>query len=152
MERLDPKKGDPLIDRGRRTTIDGFSDDHGTKLYNGNWVYISEFEKGADGVWRRPEPHGLTGLVDLERPVDESGQSDLEEAALLLYGESDRLMRNPGTAALLSDVFKSLSRVGRMNLDLLNRVGGPETVRLARHIIRQAGLTDQGTSDRAGEV
>jgi hypothetical protein len=152
MDRPEPTKGDPLIDRGRRTTIDGFSDDHGTKLYSGNWVCISEFEKGDDGVWRRPEPHGLTGLVDLERPVGESGQSDLEKAALLLCGESDRLMRDPGTAALLSDVFKSLSRVGRMNLDLLNRVGGPETVRLARHIIRQAGLTNQGASEGAGEA
>lgn len=138
MERPEPKKGDSLINRGRRTTIERFSDDHGTGLYDGTWVCISEFEKGKDGIWRRPEPHGLTGLVDLERPVGESGPDDLTKAASLVRRSPMQFARSYETAELLAAVFDSWARMGRMNLDFLNRVGGPETVRLARHIIQQA--------------
>jgi hypothetical protein len=141
MERPEPKKGDPLIDRGYHTTIYRFDDDLGTGLYNGGWVCISEFEKGEDGVWRRPEPHGLTGLVDLERPVGESALDDLAEAALLVRRNPTRFTQFYGTAELLAAVFDSWARMGRQELSFLNRVGGAETVRLARHIIKTAGQT-----------
>lgn len=138
MERPEPKKGDPLIDRGYRTTIYRLDEDHGTGLYSGTWVDISEFEKGGDGVWRRPEPHGLTGLVDLERPVGKSAPDDLTEAALLIRQHPTRFTQFYGTAELLASVFDSWARMGRQELSFLNRVGGAETVRLARHIIKTA--------------
>lgn len=102
---------------------------------------ISEFEKGENGVWRRPEPHRFTDLVDLEKPVGESAPDDLAEAALLVRKYPTRFTQFYGTAELLAFVFDSWARMGRVELDLLNRVGGAETVRLARHIIYQAGST-----------
>lgn len=140
MERAEPKVGDKLKDCGRLTEIAGFDEDNGTRLKSGAWVCISEFERGNDGVWRRPEPHGLTGLVDLERPVSESGLNDLAEAALLVRQNPTRFTQFYGTGELLAAVFDGWLRMGRWNLDFLNRVGGPETVRLARHIIK-AGQT-----------
>lgn len=139
MERPEPARGDRLIDRGYRTTIDGFSEDSGTRLRNGTFVCISEFDKGEDGVWRRPEPHGLTGLVDLERPVRESGLADLEQAAGLIRQGPTHLGQSPATAELLAATFDAWIRMGRQDVDFLNRVGGPETVRLARHIIQTYG-------------
>jgi len=41
----------------------------------------------------------------------------------------------PDTARALAAVFRSWARMGEMDPDLLNRVGGPETVELARAIL-----------------
>lgn len=131
MNRPEPKRGDPLIDRGRRTTIERLTEDDGTQLRNGSWVCMSEFEKSLDGVWVRPEQPD-SRLPELEMPVSESGPDDLAEAA--------RLVRQDPTPTneLLASVFDKWARMGRVHTDLLNRVGGPETVRLARHLINQA--------------
>lgn len=57
MEFVEPKRGDRIEDNGRITTIDSFHDDHGTKLYSGRWVCISDYTKGKDNVWRKePKP------------------------------------------------------------------------------------------------
>ncbi len=57
MEYVEPKRGDRIFYSGRITTIEGFDEDHGTFLRNGQWVSIHEFEKNADGVWaRKPAP------------------------------------------------------------------------------------------------
>jgi hypothetical protein len=53
MEFVEPRQGDRIFYSGRITTIDSFSDDHGTFLRNGQWVDISDFEKNADGVWMK---------------------------------------------------------------------------------------------------
>lgn len=53
MEFTEPKQGDRIFHSGRITTIDSFSDDHGTFLRNGQWVDISDFEKNGDGVWQK---------------------------------------------------------------------------------------------------
>lgn len=63
--------------------------------------------------------------------VSDSGPEDLEKAAALLRGRSDR------TSELLADVFEQWAWIGDLNLDMLNRTGGPETVRLARHLIEE---------------
>lgn len=53
MEFIEPKRGDRIFHGGRMTTIDSFSDDHGTFLGLGQWVCISDFTKDEDGVWRQ---------------------------------------------------------------------------------------------------
>lgn len=58
MNIIEPRRGDRIEDNGRITTIDGFSDDDGTKLYSGQYVCISDYTKDKDGVWRRePKPY-----------------------------------------------------------------------------------------------
>lgn len=62
MEFVEPKRGDRVAYSGRITTIDSFSDDHGTFLRNGQWVDISDFEKNEDGVWvkkAQPRTYGI---------------------------------------------------------------------------------------------
>jgi len=138
MERPEPKIGDPLINNGYRSNIERFHEDGGTWLRNGFSVCISEFEKGGDGVWRRPEPHGITGLVDLERPATESGLEALKEAAAQLRSNPARFGMSAGTAELTASIFDVQVRMGSLDLDLLNRTGGPEIVRLARHLLKEA--------------
>lgn len=53
MEIVEPKQGDRIFYGGRITTIDSFSEDHGTFLHSGQWVSIDQFEKNADGVWMK---------------------------------------------------------------------------------------------------
>lgn len=40
----------------------------------------------------------------------------------------------PNVGALLADVFMAWARIGELDPDLLNRVGGPETLAVARAI------------------
>lgn len=47
----EPKRGDRIFHSGRITEIDGFSEDDGAILRNGQSVCISNFEKNEDGVW-----------------------------------------------------------------------------------------------------
>jgi len=42
---------------------------------------------------------------------------------------------DPTTALLVADVFDKWARMGEMDADLLHRVGGPETLTLARAIL-----------------
>jgi len=53
MEYTEPKRGDHIFYNGRITTIDGFDEDSGTRLRDGQWVCISDFEKDEDGIWTR---------------------------------------------------------------------------------------------------
>lgn len=56
MEFMEPKRGDRIFHSGRITEIDGFSEDDGTILRNGQSVCISNFEKNSDGVWVLKSP------------------------------------------------------------------------------------------------
>ena len=56
MEFVEPKRGDRIFHSGRITTIDSMDEDNGTFLGNGQWVCISDFVKGEDGVWVRELP------------------------------------------------------------------------------------------------
>src|SRR5690606_41683805 len=56
MEFTEPKRGDLIFHSGRITEIDGFSEDDGTILRNGQSVCISNFEKNSDGVWVPKSP------------------------------------------------------------------------------------------------
>lgn len=134
MERAVPEIGDPLVNHGYDTRICRFDGDYGTVLNDGTCVCISEFEKGADGVWRRPEEAGLAGAPDLERPVGENAPNELSEAAEHLHQRPELFAKDRVAALLLADVFQKWARTGTYALEHVNRVGGPETVRLARHI------------------
>lgn len=130
MDRPEPQMRDRLINRGRQTRIAGFSEDEGTRLFNGEWVCISEFEMDSEGVWRRPGEV----LADLEMPVGPTAPDDLAEAVLLLRQDPSRVPLDHITAELLATVLDAWHRMGRVDPGVLNRVAGPETVRLARHI------------------
>jgi hypothetical protein len=53
MEYVEPKIKDKIFHQGKLTTIEGFGDDEGTRLRSGQWVCISDFEKGSDSIWRK---------------------------------------------------------------------------------------------------
>jgi hypothetical protein len=50
---VEPKIGDFVRFRGEDRKILCFSEDHGTQLDNYQWICMSEFERGGDGVWIR---------------------------------------------------------------------------------------------------
>lgn len=70
---------------------------------------------------------------DYEKATEES-LADLNEAAGLLGDYPMAFCKTLEQARLMQDVFKKWARMGRFSLDLLNRTGGPETIRLAREI------------------
>lgn len=76
-------------------------------------------------------PYGPVGDADVdrdvfavERSVQERGESDAAYIAAM----------GPNVGALLADVFTAWARIGELDPDLLNRVGGPETLAVARAI------------------
>lgn len=91
MEYIEPKRGDRIFHGGRITTIEGFDEDSGTFLGNGQWVCISDFEKDEDGIWmRKPAPRtyqigesyrnsGLRAGVAVIRPAVFSGGVKAED-------------------------------------------------------------------------
>lgn len=133
MNRPEPKMGDPLIDRGYRTVIDRFNDDDGTVLRSGVTVCISEFVKNEDGVWVR-EAETIPGAPELERPVPEDAPEQLSQAADRLRREPLRHMREEKLSLLLAECMSVQARLGALSLEHLNRIGGPELIRLARCI------------------
>ena len=130
MNRPEPKVGDPLIDRGYRTVIDGFDEEYGTRLRSGGFVCISEFEKNPEGTWLRKGGR----LPELEMPVGEDGPQQLADAESRLRQNPLRYTTDPQLAELLADVLNRQAWMGNLSIDMLNRTGGPETVRLARYI------------------
>lgn len=46
----------------------------------------------------------------------------------------DPAAMDPHVGTLLADVFEAWARIGELDPDLLNRVGGPETLAIARAI------------------
>lgn len=133
MERPEPKCGDVLIDRGYKTTIDGFDEDRGTRLYDGNWVCISDFVKNAEGAWVR-ESETMPGVPELERPVGDDAPQQLSTAVERLRQQPLRYTTDERYALLLADAMEKLARMGSHDAQFLNRVGGPQVVRLARYI------------------
>lgn len=134
MNRDEPRVGDEIVDHGTRTTIDSFSEDEGTWLRSGGWVCMSEFDKDAAGVWRRPSK--VRPVPPLEMPVPVDSVDQLTDAESRLRNNLVRYATDPQLSELLADVLKQLARMGRLDLDMLNRTGGPEVVRLARHLNR----------------
>lgn len=102
MERVEPKTGDRIFHSGRITTIDGFSDDHGTRLYDGQWVCISDFEKNADGVWTKiPEPHTY-GIGESYRATDLRKGVAVIRPAVFMGGKVDQIVTTSPCCTLWS--------------------------------------------------
>lgn len=66
----------------------------------------------------------------------ESSLADLNTAAGLLDRYPTAFCSTLEQARLMKSVFKRWARMGRFDLDFLNRAGGTETVALAREINR----------------
>lgn len=72
----------------------------------------------------------------------EQSVADLEKAATLLNEHPLAFAKTPMQAELMKEIFEDWIRVARLDLDLLNRRGGSQVVRLAREIINIGkGLT-----------
>lgn len=72
---------------------------------------------------------------EYERATDQS-LADLRRAIQLLTDHSDVFCVTPVQARLTKSVFEQWAWIGDLNLDLMNRTGGPETILLAREINR----------------
>lgn len=70
-----------------------------------------------------------------ERATPES-LADLNEAAGLLGDYPTAFCTTLEQARLMKAMFEQWARMGRFNIDFLNRAGGTETIRLAREINR----------------
>lgn len=70
-----------------------------------------------------------------ERATSES-LADLNEAAGLLGDYPTAFCKTLEQARLTRSLIEAWARMGRFDLDFLNRTGGPETIRLAREINR----------------
>jgi hypothetical protein len=70
-----------------------------------------------------------------ERATPES-LADLNEAARLLGDYPTMFCSTLEQARLTKAMFERWARMGRFDIDFLNRAGGTETIRLAREIIR----------------
>lgn len=62
--------------------------------------------------------------------------ADLNEAAGLLGDYPTAFSKTLEQARLMKAMFERWARMGRFDIDFLNRAGGAETVRLAREINR----------------
>lgn len=72
---------------------------------------------------------------EYERATDQS-LADLRRAIQLLTDHSDVFCATATQARLTKSVFEQWAWIGDLNLDLMNRTGGPETILLAREINR----------------
>lgn len=142
MNRDEPKIGDPIVDNGRPTIIEGFDEDDGTRLRTLRSVCMSEFDKDADGVWRRPSR--TNAVPKLEMPVPADAVDQLTGAESRLRNNPTRYTTDPELSELLADVLKQQAWLGSLNLDMLNRTSGPEVVRLARYL-NQIGTAVSGS-------
>lgn len=64
----------------------------------------------------------------------EQSLADLERAIELLHDYPAAFGKTLQQARLMKTMFEKWLRLGKLELDFLNRTGGPETVRLAREI------------------
>jgi hypothetical protein len=62
--------------------------------------------------------------------------AELNEAARLLGENPLAFAPARGLAEAMRKVFESWAWMGGLTLDMLNRQGGPETIRMAREIIK----------------
>ena len=95
--------------------------------------------------------HGLTVLteaVESELVTGEYWRSERTHLDLFSVGVNNAMggpggelagLFGPETTRLLTGVFRAWARMGQLEADLLNRVGGPETVALARVINKRIG-------------
>lgn len=67
---------------------------------------------------------------------------ELRAAEASLRDERSRAVPDMMAAELLADVMAQWAFLGQVDPDMLNRIGGPETVRLARYI-NERHRTDQ---------
>lgn len=78
-----------------------------------------------------------------EKAVEED-LADLRQASLLLGEYPTAFGGTLEQARLMADLLDTWAWMGGIELDLLNRTGGPEAIRLAREINRigkESGLT-----------
>lgn len=83
------------------------------------------------------------GRTKHEKAVEED-LADLRQASLLLGEYPTAFGGTLEQARLMADLLDTWAWMGGIELDLLNRTGGPETIRLAREINRigkESGLT-----------
>ena len=81
--------------------------------------------------------------MKFEKAVEED-LATLKQASGLLGEYPTAFGKTLEQARLMTDLFDTWFWMGNIELDLLNRTGGPETVRLAREINRigkESGLT-----------
>lgn len=78
---------------------------------------------------------------DYEKATEQS-LADLKKAARLLGEYPMAFSKTLEQAELMKEMFEAWSWMGWLDLDMLNRQGGPETILLAREIINIGkGLT-----------
>lgn len=121
MEFVEPKRGDRIFHSGRITTIEGFDEDSGTFLRNGQWVSIHEFEKNADGVWtRKPSPKTFQiGENYTNRHTSLAGTKVIRPA-VYLGGKTEKIATTSPCCTLISRRLD----LGDLTAKLTERQGG----------------------------
>lgn len=71
---------------------------------------------------------------DYEKATEQS-LTDLKEAVRLLGEHPTAFAKTSTQAGLMKGMFEAWAWMGWLDLDMLNRQGGPETILLAREII-----------------
>lgn len=104
----------------------------------------NEHNDHADGDERDPDQvymeHSATGRTGERLRFDRSDTHAVEElraAETLLRNGLSRALPDLTVAGLLADAFHRWAHLGRLDPDFLNQLGGPETVQLARYILRE---------------
>lgn len=106
MEFVEPKRGDRIFHSGRITTIEGFDEDYGTRLRNGQWVCISDFEKNPDGVWtRKPEPKTFQIGEEYSNRHTSLKGTKVIRPAVFLGGKVDKIVTTSPCCTLTSRRF-----------------------------------------------
>jgi hypothetical protein len=75
----------------------------------------------------------------MSREYEKATQENLAElngAARLLAENPLAFVPTPGLAEAMRKTFEAWAWMGGLTLDMLNRQGGPETIRMAREIIK----------------
>lgn len=84
--------------------------------------------------WRVTDEHVVRCADDMI-VADRSGTEHPAERADLPY----IAVMDPAVGAALADVFEAWARAGALGPDLLSRVGGPETLAVARELLGDEG-------------
>ena len=86
--------------------------------------------RASPSPWRITDEHVIR-CADGMIVADRSGTDHPAERADLPYIAA----MHPGVGAAMAEMFDQWAEMGEFNSDLLNRVGGPETIELARRIL-----------------